>query len=438
MRKKAAIHLSTLIIISGLLAGCVVPGKNTASGTDTRQQGNSPANGDGDIGNTGMSAGTSGNTVALTLWGAEEDGELLERMIEDFKQEYAGAANFDITLEYVSESACKDRLLADPEGGADVFAFADDQLRVLVAAGVLARAENEAGIRESNIEGAWQATSVNDTLYAYPMTADNGYFLYYNKAYFSEEDVKSLDTILKKAEAAQRLVTMDWTSGWYLYSFFGETGLELGMNDDGVSNYCNWNAVDTEIKGTDVARALLDIAASPAFSSVTDTDFVAGVLDGTVIAGVSGVWNATTVEKAWGADYSAAKLPAYTCAGRQVQMSSFAGYKMIGVNAYSEHTDWAGKLAAWITNEENQTLRFLMRGQGPSNIHAANSPQVAASPAIQAIIAQSEYANLQRVGGNFWEPVQVFGQTMWEGNPQNTRLQELLDTMVAGITLPYH
>ena len=210
------------------------------------------------------------------------------------------------------------------------------------------------------------------------------------------------------------------------------------MNEDGVSNYCNWNAVDTDIKGTDVARALLEISANPAFASVTDTEFVAGVLDGTIIAGVSGVWNATTLEKAWGADYGAAKLPTYTCAGRQVQMSSFAGYKMIGVNAYSEHTDWAGKLAAWITNEENQTLRFLQRGQGPSNIHAANSPDVAASPAIQAIIAQSEYANLQRVGGNFWEPVQVFGQTMWEGNPQGTNLQELLDNMVAGITLSYN
>lgn len=324
------------------------------------------------------------------------------------------------------------------KGGADVFAFADDQLRVLVAAGVLARVEDEAGVRDANIEGAWQASCVNDTLYAYPMTADNGYFLYYNKAYLKEEDVTSLDTILEKAAAAGKYVTMDWTSGWYLYSFFGETGMELGMNDDGVSNYCNWNATDTAIKGTDVARALLDISANPAFSSVTDTDFVAGVLDGTVIAGVSGVWNSNTVQQAWGADYGAAKLPTYTCAGRQVQMSSFAGYKMIGVNAYSEHIDWAGKLAAWITSQENQTLRFLMRGQGPSNIQAADSPQVAASPAIQAILSQSAHASLQRVGGNFWEPVQIFGQTMWEGNPQNTNLQELLDTMVDGITLSYN
>ena len=437
MRKKTSVFLSGLLTASSLFTGCSAPMTNATPGADATRA-NSPTSQDDNPANAGILADQDNGTVALTLWGAEEDGALLTRIIEDFKQEYAREASFDITLEYGSESSCKDALLADPENGADVFAFADDQLRVLVAAGILDRVADDSGIRADNIEGAWQASSIHDTLYAYPMTADNGYFLYYNKAYFSEADVKSLDTILEKAAIAQKLVTMDWTSGWYLYSFFGETGLELGMNDDGVSNYCNWNATDTTIKGTDVARALLDISANPAFASTTDEGFVAGVLDGTVIAGVSGVWNANTVEQAWGSDYGAAKLPTYTCAGRQIQMSSFAGYKMIGVNAYSDHPDWAGKLAAWITNEENQTLRFQMRGQGPSNIRAAGSPQVAASPAIQAILAQSESASLQRVGGTFWEPVQIFGQTMGEGNPQNTSLQDLLDTMVQGITLSYH
>ena len=237
MKKKTYVFLSTLITVSGLLAGCGAPDGNAAPGTDLPGQDNGES----------LSPGSDRDIVALTLWGAEEDGELLNQIIEGFQQEYAGAASFDITLEYVSESSCKDALLADPEGGADVFAFADDQLRVLVAAGVLARVEDEAGVRDANIEGAWQASCVNDTLYAYPMTADNGYFLYYNKAYLKEEDVTSLDTILEKAAAAGKYVTMDWTSGWYLYSFFGETGMELGMNDDGVSNYCNWNATDTAL-----------------------------------------------------------------------------------------------------------------------------------------------------------------------------------------------
>ena len=40
--------------------------------------------------------------------------------------------------------------------------------------------------------------------------------------------------------------------------------------------------------------------------------------------------------------------------------------KLIGVNAYSQHPEWAAKLAEWITSESNQRLRFQMRGQGPN------------------------------------------------------------------------
>lgn len=31
---------------------------------------------------------------------------------------------------------------------------------------------------------------------------------------------------------------------------------------------------------------------------------------------------------------------------------------MMGVNYYSEHLEWAHKLADWFTNEQNQTLSF--------------------------------------------------------------------------------
>lgn len=161
---------------------------------------------------------------------------------------------------------------------------------------------------------------------------------------------------------------------------------------------------------------------------------MAGAQDGSVIAGISGVWNATALEEAWGADYAATKLPTYTCAETQVQMASFAGYKMMGVNAYSEHVDWALKLAEWITNEENQKLRFAERGQGPANNVAASSEDVQNSPAIKAVIAQSENASLQRIGANYWDPVAAFGGYMAAGNPTGKEIQVLLDEMVEAVT----
>lgn len=376
----------------------------------------------------------TGGKVALTVWGAEEDQELLAQMAEEFKQAYSGRAEFEITITAESESTCKDTLLGDIENGADVFTFVDDQLMSMVAAGVLEPVANAEEVKEQSAEGAVEAASVKDTLYAYPMTADNGYFMYYNKAYFTEEDVKTLDGMLAAAAANDKKLVIDFKSGWYLYSFFGATGLEVGLNDDGLSNYCTWNAAEGKIKGVDVAGAMLDITSHPGFLNVEDTDFVAGVQDGTVIAGVSGVWNSTVMEEAWGENYGATKLPTYTCAGEQVQMTSFTGYKMVGVNAYSDQVDWAMKLAEWITNEQNQTLRFTKRGQGPANLNAAASPEVAASPAIQALLEQAEYGSLQRIGGNYWNPVSEFGTTIAQGNPSGKDLQQLLDEMVEAVT----
>ncbi len=375
-------------------------------------------------------------TVNLTVWGAKEDEELLGRIIEDFQTHYQGQAEFLITYMPQSESSCTNALMADLENSADVFAFADDQLNTLVASGALEPVENPEDIRSTNLPEAVQAASVNDTLYALPLTADNGYFLYYNKQYFSGEDITSLNQMLDIAAENDKKVAMEWSSGWYVYSFFGNTGLTVGLKDDGITNYCTWNSAEGTIRGIDVAQSMTEIAAHPGFISTDDAGFLEGVKNGTVIAGVNGVWNAVAVEDAWGNDFGAARLPSYTCAGQQVQMASFSGYKLIGVNAYSQHREWAVKLAQWITKKENQKLRFLMRGQGPSNIHAAASEEVQNSPAIAALLEQSEFSCLQRIGGNFWDPVTAFTAEILAGNPSGKPLQDQLDTMVEGITAP--
>ena len=375
-------------------------------------------------------------SINLTVWGAEEDEELLCQMIDGFKAQYRGQADFQITYMPQSESHCMDALMADLEQGADVFAFADDQLNTLVAAGALEPIENAGSVRENNLPEAVLAASVNDTLYALPLTADNGYFLYYNKQYFSQEDITSLDRMLDIAAANEKKVSMEWSSGWYVYSLFGGTGLTVGLNDDGITNYCTWNSTDGAIKGTDVAKAMLDIAKHPGFLSTDDAGFLEGVRNGTVIAGINGVWNAVAVGEVWGDGFGAAKLPSYTCAGKQVQMTSFSGYKLIGVNAYSKERKWAARLAEWITSGENQMLRFGRRGQGPSAINAAASEEVRSSPAIAALLEQSQYSSLQRIGNNFWEPVTTFTSDILNGNLSEETLQEQLDIMVEGITAP--
>ena len=115
-------------------------------------------------------------------------------------------------------------------------------------------------------------------------------------------------------------------------------------------------------------------------------------------------------------------------------MSSFKGYKMLGVNYYSENREWAHKLANWLTNEENQLLRFTEMNVGPANINAFSSEEVKQVPAIAAVIEQAEYAELQRVGSNYWSPCGDFINALRGGEIHGNALQDLLNKLVTGIT----
>jgi len=380
-----------------------------------------------------LQVSSSDGPVSLRIWGAEDDAELLDVLVENFKKTYP-ETSFDITVEYCAESECRGNVLNDVLNAPDVFTFADDQLSAFVSSGVLKAVENADEIKGRNLEAAVSAASVDGTLYSYPLTADNGYFLYYNKKYLSASDVNSMDNILAIAEENEKLVTMDMSSAWYLYAFFGNTGLEVGLNPDGITNYCTWNSIDNPIKGVDVATAMYELALNPGFTNGGDSVLSEGAANDTVIAGVSGVWLANTMKEAWGSNYAAAKLPTYTVDGQQVQLSSYSGYKLVGVNSYSNNKEWAAKFADFMTNEESQTLRFEMRGQGPSNTSSASSDAVAASPAIQALLAQSEFASLQRVGGKYWSPAGEFGGLMASGDIEGIDLQEYMDKMVSEIT----
>lgn len=152
---------------------------------------------------TAASAAESWGDVKLTMWGAEEDQTMLREMADAFIEQNADKGNVTIEIGVQSESSAKDTVLADPESAADVFAFADDQLNELVNAGALQEVLlNPDDVKSRNLPGSVGAATMNDKLYAYPMTADNGYFLYYDASVLSAEDVQSVDTMLEKAAAA--------------------------------------------------------------------------------------------------------------------------------------------------------------------------------------------------------------------------------------------
>ena len=376
--------------------------------------------------------------VKLSVWATSEYCDFFENAAQEFAQKYSDQVNFVITVSEEKEETCKETVMASPENAADLFVFADDQLDELIGCGALRDISSEAGYIDEYCGGAGSGAALSSErdgkYYAYPFVAGNCYFLYYNSDYFSEEDIGDLDTILDICEKNNKLFAMDFGSGWYIYSFFKGAGLDVGLDPDGVTNHCNWNSTETPITGSDVAQAMLKIAGSSGFASLNSDKLTEGAANGEVIAGVSGAWNAEKLSAAYGDGYAAAKLPTYTAAGKKLQMASFAGYKLIGINAYSENAEWAMKLAEELTSEEKQLEFFRLKGECPANVKAADTDIVRSSPAVKALSDQSKYSYTQHVGSKFWDPSYIFGSTIASQNPDSCDLQELLDTMVEGIT----
>ena len=392
--------------------------------------------------------------VTLTVWGSAEDQAMLKEMCEAY-----AAANPDKEYKFLfgvqGEGDAADKVLNDVTSGPDVFSFASDQINKLIAGGALARVGGQAEIdvkannSATSVDAATITVNGEDQLYAYPCTEDNTLFLYYDKSVIDAEDVTTLDALLDAAHAAGRKVHFKLNDdGWYLSSFFfayPELGYEVTYNDSmtevGVDiNYNN-------AQGLAVMKALVKYVNHPALVIQTDdSKLIAGftpTAEGVVeaAAGVSGTWNAKAVKDLLGDNMGVAKLPTVEIDGQQKQLTTYMGCKLIGVNGYSQNKGEAHKLAAWLTNQQNQLKRFETRGFGPSNKEVAASEAVANNPVISAVMAQAKFSRAQKsVPGNYWTPMGSLITPFIERKEAGTltdytdeELQALLDALVAQI-----
>ena len=392
--------------------------------------------------------------ITLTVWGAEEDQEMLKAMCAEFAK-----ANPDKEYKFLfgvqSESDAADKVLNDVTSGPDVFSFASDQINKLYAGGALARV---GGAIEENIKNINTASSVDaatitingeDQLYAYPCTEDNTLFLYYDKSVIGEDDIDTLDDLLDAAQAAGRTVHFKLNDdGWYLSSFFfaiDELGYNVTYDDKMVETAVDINYNNE--KGLAVMRALANYINHPALVIQTDdSKLIAGftpTADGKVevAAGVSGTWNAASIEGLLGENMGVAKLPTVKIGGEDKQLTTYMGCKLVGVNGFSQNKAEAHKLAQWLTNEQNQLIRFQTRGFGPSNKVVAASEAVQSDPVISAVVEQAQYSRAQKsVPSQYWTPMGALVTPFIAMKEDNTladitdeTLQEYLDALVAQI-----
>ena len=428
MKKKIVSALLVSTMVATAFAGCGSKAEETTdtAATESTDSTESSEEASSDDAIANLIASTEG-TVNIDLWCSEteEYQTVMKKLCDDFAAQYPDV-DFNITLGAVSEADMKDRVLEDVEAAADVFVFPDDQLEALVKAGALneVAAQYTYDMNETDTAATVEAGQYNGKQYGYPFTASNGYFLYYDKNQLSDEDVASWEALTAKAEELGKEVGCEIANGWYLYGFFQGAGCTLTENED-QSNNCDWN----NETGLAAAESLQSITSSKAFKAYGNDDLLANLNDGKVAAYVSGTWNVNAFSDAYGDGYAATKLPTFKVNGEDKQMASYSGYKFVGVNAYAENTGWSMLLAEYLTNAASQEAVYEATGEGPSNTEALAK---ASSPALDALAAQSEFAQLQRVGGNYWTPAESLGKNILDGKVS----QQVLDDAVAGITQP--
>ena len=392
--------------------------------------------------------------VTLTVWGSQEDQEMLKEMCAAF-----AAANPDKEYKFLfgvqGEGDAADKVLNDVTSGPDVFSFASDQINKLIAGGALARlgGDYETFVKTNNsatsIDAATATVGGEDRLYAYPMTEDNTLFLYYDKSVIGDDQVDTLDELLDAAHAAGKKVHFKLNDdGWYLSSFFfasPELGFNVTYNDKMVEQAVSVNYNNPQ--GLAVMQALKKYVNHPALVIQTDdSKIIAGLTPDAngyveVAAAVSGTWNAKGIKELLGDNMGAAKLPTVEIGGEQKQLVTYMGCKLIGVNGYSQQKAEAHKLAQWLTNEQNQLTRFETRGFGPSNKVVAQSSAVQSDPIISAVMEQAKYSRAQTsVPGNYWTPMGSLITPFIEMKEAGTlidlpvaTLQEYLDALVEQI-----
>ncbi len=343
-------------------------------------------------------------TYSIKIWCDERISAQVKNQVNAFKSHFGSKYTINLTVNEVSEGTAASSMTEDVQSGADIYVFAQDQLAKLKTAGALAAITKDlktAVVKESETE-AVNAASINGTMYAYPFTSDNGYFMYYDRRIISDEDAKSMETIIKRCEDNGRKFNFPiFGNGFYSAAYFMATGCtstwEMNKSNQFVSYTDNYNSDE----GFIAAKAIKYLKAHNIFGNSDDPTKLGRATNG-LGACVSGIWNYPTALKAFkdiGEQYlGCAEMPSFTAEdGNKYHISSFSGYKLIGVKPQTDakKVSVCKRIARYLSSYTCQLQRFKEVGWGPTNLTAQADKDVKAHPGLAALTAQKPYSKPQ-------------------------------------------
>jgi arabinogalactan oligomer/maltooligosaccharide transport system substrate-binding protein len=363
----------------------------------------------------------------LTIWVSESDGvkELTQQQVKAFKKLYpdVNLGKYKVVVEGVSEADAATQMIADVESGADIFCFAQDQLARLVQAKAVTEVASEVQKRlvAANDAASIAASTVAGKMYCYPLTSDNGYYMYYDKSVVAEAHLDSLEDIIADCEKANKLFCFELTSSaWYNAAFMfaknDATGKQLcsetwTTDESGKIVSCE-STFDTD-NGVIALRGMQHLLKSTCHKDSSTTGEFAN--DAAVV--ISGTWGSGDAKNALGDNYAATDLPSFKVDNQTYHLGSFSGNKLMGVKPQTDAEKVAicQLLAEFLTNKDCQLERFNAKGWGPSNKEAQQNDAVKNDAALTALAAQSAYATPQgQIHGSWWDIAKTYASAAKE------------------------
>ena len=367
--KKEKVTIMKRKVLSMMLAICMVAGmtgcgskpadSGQQSGTDQQQSKQSET---GQQETSQQSEEVTPEAVKLTVWSPSEDqnpelGQWLNTMCEQFNELHP---EWDITFEYgvCTESDAKKLVPQDIDAAADVFLYGSTGLENLCQSSSLTE---WGGKYKEAVEANYPEALVNcliydGGLYGVPFTTDT-YFMYYDKSVFSEEDVKSLDTMLEKGKVAFPLA-----NGYYLAAFYQGNGCTF-FGEDGKSREAGIDLSGE--KAVAVTDCLVDLVANKNFIVAEPSDAIGMMREGNCDAYICGTWQATQTQEILGENFGVTVLPSVKINGVDTQIRPFTSAKAVGVKATTAYPEVAMNLALYLAGYDSQKAHYELRGYVP-------------------------------------------------------------------------
>ena len=367
--------------------------------------------------------------ITLKVWAPldaqYDESSFLPQALTKFEEAHP---EYKITWEIsVCEAADAGNIVsANVKNGPDVYLFANDQLGMLLEAGALTKLSGAYldDVRTNNSEAIANSVTYQDGgVYAFPCSS-NTWFMYYNKAYYTEEDIKSLDSMM-----AKKPISFPISNSWYLSAFyFAAGGTMFGDGTDGSQDILFNNS-----KCVSVTTYLAEMLKAGKIIDDANGSGIQDLQNRKVGAVFSGSWDEAQIREILGSNFGVAKLPCVQIDGTQCQMYAFAGCKAYGINPNTQHAKAAFQLARWLASPEMQLLYYQTASIFPCSVTLAQDNSFSADAVAKANAETIAYTSKMQPSipemFYYWDPMHNFGIELVSGYITGNNAAQKISTL---------